>query len=261
MGKLAGKVAIVTGGTGALGRAFSCALASEGAKIVVTGRNRARGEETVALVRAAGGEAMFEAHDVTRSDDWTRVIQRSVDTFGRLDILMNNAGDAVLKPIEDLTLQDLDYLMQLNLEGPFLGMQAAIPRMSDGDAIINITVLTAMVGNANSTAYSAAKGSLAHLTRAVARACAQAGNGVRVNAIVPGVLFEGGVVSPGATRVHGGPDGARRFQEMIAAKTPLGRIGEPEDAAAAAVYLASDAARHVTGMEFIVDGGRMAGGN
>ena len=174
---------------------------------------------------------------------------------------MNNAGDAVLKPIDDLTLQDLDYLMRLNLEGPFLGMKAAIPLMVDGGAIINITVLTALVGNANSTAYSAAKGSLAHLTRAVARECAQADNGIRVNAIVPGVLFEGGVVSPGATRVHGGPDGARRFQEMIAAKTPLGRIGEPEDAAAAAVYLASDAARHVTGMEFIVDGGRMAGGN
>jgi len=261
MGKLAGKVAIVTGGTGALGRAFSRALANEGAKVVVTGRNRERGEETVALVRAAGGEATFENHDVTRADDWARVIQRTVEAFGRLDILMNNAGDAVLKPIDDLTLQDLDYLMRLNLEGPFLGMKAAIPRMADGGAIINITVLTALVGNANSTAYSAAKGSLAHLTRAVARECAQAGNGIRVNAIVPGVLFEGGVVSPGATRVHGGPDGARRFQEMIAAKTPLGRIGEPEDAAAAAVYLASDAARHVTGMEFIVDGGRMAGGN
>ena len=160
-----------------------------------------------------------------------------------------------------LTPDDLEFLMRLNFEGPFLGMKEAIPCMKEGGAIINITVLTAMVGNANSTAYSIAKGSLAHLTRAVARDCVHKKNGVRVNAIVPGVLFEGGVVSPGATRVHGGPDGARRFQEMIIAKTPLGRIGEPSDAAAAAVFLASDDARHVTAMEYVVDGGRMAGGN
>ncbi|NQV81286.1 MAG: SDR family oxidoreductase [Alphaproteobacteria bacterium] len=261
MGKLDGKVAIVTGGTGALGRAFSRALAGEGAKIVATGRNEDRGKETVRLVREAGGGAIFVQHDVTQADDWARVMDETLDHYGRLDTLVNNAGDAVLKPIDDLTPEDLQYLMRLNFEGPFLGMKMAIPRMIDGGAIINITVLTAIVGNANSTAYSAAKGSLAHLTRALAKDCARVGNNIRVNAIVPGVLFEGGVVSPGATRVHGGPDGARRFQAMIAAKTPLGRIGEPEDAAAAAVYLASDEARHVTGMEFVVDGGRIAGGN
>jgi NAD(P)-dependent dehydrogenase (short-subunit alcohol dehydrogenase family) len=260
-GRLAGKVAVVTGGTGALGRAFSRAMAKEGARIVATGRNEERGAETARLINDAGGEAIYLPHDVTSADDWSRIVEQSIKTYGRLDTLINNAGDAVLKPITDLTPADLDYLMKLNLEGPFLGMQDVIPCMKDGGSIINITVLTAMVGNANSTAYSIAKGSLAHLTRVVARDCVQQGNGVRVNAIVPGVLFEGGVVSPGATRVHGGPDGARRFQEKIIAKTPLGRIGEPSDAAAAAVFLASDDAKHVTGMEYIVDGGRMAGGN
>lgn len=259
-GRLDGKVAIVTGATGALGRAFSLGLAAEGARIVATGRNAARGNETVDLVRGKGGEAVFVQHDVTEPDDWRRVVDETVATFGRLDTLVNNAGDAVLKPIDDLTLDDLDYLMRLNFEGPFFGMQRALPLMKGGGAIINITVLTAIVGNANSTAYSVAKGSLAQLTRALALHCVRAGNGVRINALVPGVLFEGGVVSPGATRVHGGPDGARRFQEMIIAKTPLGRIGEPHDAARAAVYLASDEARHVTGMEFVVDGGRIAGG-
>lgn len=260
-GRLDGKVAIVTGGTGALGRTFSLAFAREGARVVASGRNEERGAETVRLINEAGGEAIFLPHDVTSADDWPVVVDHTLKTFGRLDTLINNAGDAVLKPITDLTPDDLDYLMRLNFEGPFLGMQEAIPCMKDGGAIINITVLSAMVGNANSTAYSIAKGSLAHLTRAVARDCAQRNNGVRVNAIVPGVLFEGGVISPGATRVHGGPEGARRFQELIIAKTPLGRIGEPTDAAAAAVFLASDDARHVTGMEYVVDGGRMAGGN
>lgn len=259
-GRLDGKVAIVTGGTGALGRAFSLGLAEEGATVVVTGRNAARGEETVSLVKANGGQAIFISHDVTEPDAWQHVVDETMKRFGRLDTLMNNAGDAVLKPLEDLTLDDLDYLMRLNFEGPFFGMQRVIPHMKNGGAIINITVLTSIVGNPNSTAYSVAKGSLAQLTRALALHCTRAGNGVRVNALVPGVLFEGGVVSPGATRVHGGPDGARRFQEMIIAKTPLGRIGEPHDAARAAVFLASDEAKHVTGMEFVVDGGRIAGG-
>jgi 3(or 17)beta-hydroxysteroid dehydrogenase len=260
-GRLDGKVAIITGGTGALGRTFSRALAREGARVVASGRNEERGTETARLITEAGGEAIFLPHDVTSADDWVRVIDKTLGSFGRLDTLINNAGDAILKPITDLTPDDLEFLMRLNFEGPFLGMKEAIPCMKEGGAIINITVLTAMVGNPNSTAYSIAKGSLAHLTRAVARDCVHKDNGVRVNAIVPGVLFEGGVVSPGATRVHGGPDGARRFQEKIIAKTPLGRIGEPSDAAAAAVFLASDDARHVTGMEYVVDGGRMAGGN
>ncbi len=260
-GRLDGKVAIVTGGTGALGRTFARAFAAEGARVVATGRNTARGEETVRLIQDAGGEAVFMPHDVTEESDWRRVVDATTESSGRIDVLMNNAGDAVFKPIEALTLDDVDYLMKLNFEGPLLGMQAVIPRMPNGGAIINITVLTAIVGGAASTAYSLAKGSLAQLTRAVALDCARRGTGVRVNTIVPGVLFEGGVVSPGATRVHGGPDGARRFQERIIAKTPLGRIGKPEDAARAAVYLASDAARHVTGMDFVVDGGRLAGGN
>jgi NAD(P)-dependent dehydrogenase (short-subunit alcohol dehydrogenase family) len=259
--RLEGKVAIVTGGTGALGRTFSRALAAEGARVVATGRNAARGEETARLIRDSEGEAVFLSQDVTQASDWQRAVDKAMTEYGRLDILINNAGDAVLKPLEELSLADLEFLMRLNFEGPLMGIQHAIPLMKAGGSIINITVLTSVVGGASSTAYSAAKGSLAHLTRSAALECARAGNGVRVNAIVPGVLFEGGVVSEGATRVHGGPEGARRFQERIIAKTPLGRIGEPSDAAAAAVFLASDEARHITGMEFIVDGGRLAGGN
>lgn len=260
MARLDGKVAIVTGATGGLGRAFSVALASEGARIVATGRNVERGEQTVAAVQGIGGEAIFVRQDVTVDETWQEVIDRTIEVFGRLDVLINNAGDAVLKPLDDLTLDDLDFLLRLNLEGPFLGMKYAMKAMATGGgSIINISVLSALGGNVNSTAYSAAKGALTHMTRAAALAGAHLK--VRVNTIVPGVLFEGGELSAGAIRVHGGREGAERFKKRIISKTPLGRLGEPEDAARAAIYLCSDEARHVTGTDLVVDGGRMAGGN
>ena len=198
--------------------------------------------------------------DVTLEEGWREVMERTHRAYGRLDILINNAGDAVLKPIDELNLEDLDYLLRLNLEGPFLGMQYAMKSMGkEGGCIINISVLSALGGNYNSTAYSASKAALSHLTRAAA--LAGASRNVRVNTIVPGVLFEGGELSAGAIRVHGGRAGAERFKKRIIAKTPLRRLGEPEDAARAAMYLCSDEARAVTGTDFIVDGGRMAGGN
>jgi 3(or 17)beta-hydroxysteroid dehydrogenase len=256
--RLTGKVAIVTGATGSLGRAFALALAAEGANVVATGRNVDRGEETVALIRHAGGMATFLHHDVTDEAAWGSVTAQALKMFGRLDALINNAGDAVLKPIDQITLEDLRYLLRLNVEGPFFGIQAAMAAMGKaGGSIVNVTVLSALAGNANSTAYSAAKGGLAHLTRAAALAGAP--RKIRVNAIVPGVLFDGGELSEGAIRVHGGPEGARRFKERILAKTPLRRLGEPVDAARAAVFLCSDEAQHLTGVDIVVDGGRVAG--
>lgn len=257
---LAGKVVVVTGASGSLGRAFAVAAAAEGARVIGTGRNAARGEKTISLIRRAGGEGVFLTHDVTAEDDWRRVMDATLTRYARLDALINNAGDARLGLIDDLALDDLHYVLRLNLEGSFLGMQQAFQHMgAEGGTVINVTVLTAYGGNAGSTAYGAAKGALAQLTK-VAALAGRARN-IRVNNIVPGVLFKGGELSAGAVRVHGGPDGAQRFKERIIAKTPLRRLGEPADAAAAAVYLCSDAARHVTGIDLIVDGGRMGGGN
>ena len=230
--------------------------------MVSTGRNEERGTETARLITEAGGEAIFLPHDVTSTDDWVRVIDKTLGSFGRLDTLINNAGDAVLKPITDLKPNDLEFLMRLNFEGPFLGMKEAIPCMKEGGAIINITVLTAMVGNANSTAYSIAKGSLAHLTRAVARDCVHKDNGVRVNAIVPGVLFEGGVVSPGATRVHGGPRRRAALSGKDHRQDPArDGLASPRTRRPRRCSSHPTMPSHVTGMEYVVDGGRMAGGN
>ena len=262
MGRLEGKVAIVTGATGGLGRPFSLALAAEGAKVVATGRNVERGERTVAMILEQGGTAMFLRHDVTEEPAWRAVIAQTLEAYGRLDILINNAGNAVIKPIDELTLDDLHYLLRLNLEAPFLGIRFAMQAMgTDGGSIINVTVVSALQGNINSTAYSAAKAGLSHLTRVAALAGAAAN--IRVNNIVPGATdaqFRKGKPSARAIRVHGGRAGARRHTERIIAKTPLKRLGEPEDTARAAVYLCSDEARHVTGTDIIVDGGRMAGG-
>ena len=226
MGRLEGKVAIVTGATGGLGRPFSLALAAEGTKVVATGRNVERGERTVAMIREQGGTAIFLRQDVTEESAWRAVTAQTLDAYGRLDILINNAGDAVLKPIDDLTLADLHYLLRINLEAPFLGMKYAMQALgTDGGSIINITVLSALQGNTNSTAYSAAKAGLSHLTRVAALAGAAAN--IRVNNIVPGSLVRKGELSAGAIRVHGGRAGARRHTERIIAKTPLKRVGEP----------------------------------
>jgi len=260
MGVLDEKVIVVTGASGSLGRAMTVALVEAGATVIGTGRNLKLGEETVALATRHGGKAVFLAHDVTEDGDWSRVMQEVMSRYGCLDAVVNNAGDARLAPIEELALADLEYVLRLNLEGSFLGLQHAFRHFGpEGGAVVNVTVLTAYGGNAGSTAYGAAKGALAQLTKAAA--LAGRARGIRVNNIVPGVLFAGGELSAGAIRVHGGPEGAQRFKERIIAKTPLRRLGEPEDAAQAAVYLCSDAARHVSGIDLVVDGGRLVGGN
>jgi NAD(P)-dependent dehydrogenase (short-subunit alcohol dehydrogenase family) len=257
---LAGKVAIVTGATGGLGRPFALALAQAGSTVVGTGRNVARGRETAELIAAAGGHARFEPHDVTLEADWRRVIATTLAAYGRLNAIVNNAGDARLEAIENLTREDLDYVLALNLEGSFLGLKAAFAHFGTaGGSVLNLTAIPAYGGAVRHTAYSAAKGALAQLTKAAALAGRE--RNIRVNNIVPAVLFAGGVVSPGAIRVQGDPEAAERFKNRAIALSPLKRLGEPTDAAAAAVYLCSDAARHVTGVDIFVDGGRTAGGN
>ncbi|MBM3503689.1 MAG: SDR family oxidoreductase [Alphaproteobacteria bacterium] len=260
MTALAGQVAIVTGATGGLGRPIAVALAAAGAKVVATGRNVERGEATVAAITVSGGEATFLAQDVTRDEDWQTVIAQTIAAFGRLDAVINNAGDARLAPIEELTLQDLEYLLDLNLHGSFLGLKHAFAHMgTDGGAVINLTALPAYGGAVRQTAYSAAKGALAHLTKAAA--IAGRARGIRVNNIVPAVLFAGGEVSPGAVRVQGDPAAAELFKARAIAQSPLKKLGEPDDAARAAVFLCSRAGRHISGIDVFIDGGRQAGGN
>jgi len=251
MGRLADKVAIVTGATSGIGRGCALAMAEAGAKLIVTGRNVERGHITVDMIDKLGGESVFVRQDVTREADWQTVIDTTMDRFGRLDILLNNAGDARLGPLTELTLDTLQFLLRVDLEGPFLGMKAAWPHLvaAGGGAIINMSSVAGQRGVAGGTAYSTVKGAQAAMTRAAAMEGAPAN--IRVNSMHPGLIWTEGV-----TDVMG--DNVEEFKPRLLAHVPYGAFGEPKNVADACVYLASDEARYVTGIELNVDGGQLA---
>jgi 3(or 17)beta-hydroxysteroid dehydrogenase len=263
MSRLAGKTALVTGGTSGLGRATVLALAEAGATVVFTGRNAAGADETLRRLAAQGQIARFLPHDVTREADWARVFDDLLAREGRLDVLVNNSGVSRLRPMETLTLADLRFLTDVNVRGMFLGIKFAFAAMERNSgktgSIINISALNALRGSPNSTAYAIAKGGTTQLARAAALEGRSGGRNVRVNAIHPGVLFEeGDKPSPGAIALYG-EEGAKEFVRRNIETVPLGRLGHPRDIGRAVVFLASDESRHVSGAEVIVDGGRSAG--
>jgi NAD(P)-dependent dehydrogenase (short-subunit alcohol dehydrogenase family) len=263
MGVLDHKIALVTGGTAGLGRATVLALIAAGARVVFTGRSVEGADETLARVAAAGGTARFLRHDVTREADWRAVCDDLLTNEGRLDLLVNNAGVSRLRPLETLTLEDVAFLVDVNVIGMFLGIRHGFELIDRNagrrGAIVNISALNALRGSPNSTAYSLAKGGTTQLARAAALEGREGGRRIRVNAIHPGVLFEeGDRPSPGAIKLYG-LEGAQQFVRRNIETTPMGRLGHPRDIGAAVVFLASDAAEHVTGVELMVDGGRMAG--
>jgi 3(or 17)beta-hydroxysteroid dehydrogenase len=250
MQRLADKVAIVTGATSGIGRGCAIAMAEAGAKMIVTGRNVERGRITVDMIEKIGGEAIFIQQDVTREEDWRSVIDTTLESFGRLDILLNNAGDAILGPLVDVTIDTLRFLLRVDVEGPFLGMQAAWPHLlNDGGTIINMSSVTGQKGMAGASAYCTAKGAQTALTRAAAMEGKDVN--IRVNSMHPGMIWTEGV-----TDVLG--DNVEEYKPKLLANIPYGQFGEPENVAAACVYLVSDEARNITGIEFNVDGGQLA---
>jgi NAD(P)-dependent dehydrogenase (short-subunit alcohol dehydrogenase family) len=260
---LTGRVALVTGGTSGLGRGSALALAEAGAIVVITGRNERGAAETLDALAAKGLAGEFVSHDVAVDADWRRVVDGVVDRHGRLDILLNNAGVSRLRAIGELSIDDLQFLLRVNVLGMFLGIRHAFRVMRynpEGEgSIVNISALTALRGTPNSTAYAMAKGGTTNLARAAAIEGRQGGLAVRVNAVHPGVMFEDADrPSPGAIALYG-EEGAMAFVRANIAKTPLGRLGHPRDIGHMVVFLSSDAARGITGAEIVVDGGRFAG--
>jgi NAD(P)-dependent dehydrogenase (short-subunit alcohol dehydrogenase family) len=251
MGQLSGKVALITGATAGIGRATAVVMAEQGADVVVTGRNREDGATTVALVTAAGGRAAFVAQDATSEADWPDAVGTAISAFGRLDVLVNNAGKITVKPIDKLTLDDLDHMLKANLESCFLGMKYAWPHLkaAGGGSIVNITALmgerTASIG----LAYSPAKAAAIALTKAAALEGAP--DRIRVNSVMPGLVW-----SDGWQRMAG-PD-PEATKQAVGKTVPFQRFGEPREVAAAIAFLASDAAAHITGIDLPVDGGRSA---
>jgi len=242
MNELAGKRALVTGGTSGIGRATAEALAREGAHVLVSGRSDARGAEVVAAIRKAGGEAEFVRADLGNVDDVRALAARASD----IDVLVNNAGVFPAGPTHELPESEFDEAFAVNVKAPFLLTAAIAPRMAErgSGAIVNVTTMVAEFGMAGLSAYGASKAATALLTKVWA---AEYGPlGVRVNAVSPGPTS-----TPGTEAMGEGFD-------AIVSTIPLGRAARPEEIAETIVFLASDRASYLNGAVVPVDGGRVA---
>jgi 3(or 17)beta-hydroxysteroid dehydrogenase len=247
MGRVAGKIALVTGGADGIGEAAARLLAAEGATVIVTDINAAG---AVALGDAIGGLGL--AHDATREDSWLQVMDAVRDRFGRLDVLVNNVGGGLPDGnIEQRTLDDYHTVMRRNLDSVFIGCKLGIELMKDaGGSIVNLSSVHGIRAAPHEAGYSASKGGVRLLTKSVALHCARAGYRIRVNSVHPGYILTGRMKA-WVARSHNGPD----LLASLVAQHPIGFLGEPEDVAAAILYLASDESRFMTGSELVIDGG------
>lgn len=253
MGKLDGKVAVVTGAASGLGRASAMRFASEGAAIVVADLNSQGGELIVAEIAAAGGRAVYQRTDVTSESDIRSLIDRASREYGRLDITYNNAGIiGAMGSIETTTEADWDKTFAILTKAVFFGIKHSIApmRTAGGGSIISTASIAGMSGSFRLHAYSAAKAAVINLTRTAALEVGK--NKIRVNCICPGVIS--------TPLVHGGlPGGKEALDPMLAKAQPIGRAGQAEDIANMALFLASDESSWVTGAAMVVDGGFTAG--
>jgi glucose 1-dehydrogenase len=248
--RLNNKVAIVTGATSGIGKAIALALAAAGALVAVNYRSRPESaEEVVGQIRNAGSRGLAVHADVTKADEVEAMVARTVEEFGRLDVMVNNAGMETKMPFLETPLDVWEEVLAVNLTGPWLGCQAAARQMvgqNGGGRIVNISSVHEDLPMPTNAPYCAAKGGVRMLTRTIAVELAP--HGVTVNNIAPGA-----VETPMDAEIKGDLEQYRSLLSEI----PLGRMGKPEEVAALAVYLASDAAAYVTGSTFVVDGGMM----
>ena len=243
---LQGKVALITGGNGGIGLAMATGLASAGARIAVVGRNPDKLQAAVASLCQQGAEARPYAVDVCDEAAVAALMTQVVDDFGRLDIVLNNAGINIRKPVQDLTLTEWHTVLDTNLTSAFLCSRAAYPYLKKrGGKLINIGSMTSIFGASFAPAYSASKGGIVQLTRALATSWAS--DQIQVNAILPGWI-DTELTQKSRVEVAG-------LQERIIARTPAGRWGTPGDLAGIAVFLSSPASDFVTGTAIPVDGG------
>ncbi|XSG81512.1 MAG: glucose 1-dehydrogenase [Methyloligella sp. ZOD6] len=253
MGRVEGKVVLVTGAALGLGKAMAELMAREGAKVVLTDIKDEEGKATAEGI----SDALYLHHDVAKEDEWEAVVAKTVEQFGRLDCLINNAGVAMEGAPEETTLEKWRWLMSINLDGVFLGTKHAIRAMKKNDpkggSIINLSSIEGIIGDSMLSTYNASKGGVRLHTKAVALYCAKNGLNIRVNSIHPGYIW-----TPMVEKLMAETVGVEEGRKQLAALHPIGHVGEPNDIAYGVLYLASDEAKFITGAELVIDGGYTA---
>ncbi len=248
MGRVEGKTALVTGGASGLGKASAAMLLLEGAHVCISDIDTAGGADAAA---ALGGGVTFLEHDVTEPESWTAAVAQTVAQFGGLNILVNSAGIAITKTIEETTLEEWRAVHAIDLDGVFLGCKSAIRAIADsgGGSIVNISSISGIIASHNLAAYNSAKAGVRLLTKSVALHCARQRYDIRCNSVHPSFIDT--PMLAGLTARYGREEGLAKLGRQI----PLGRVGEPDDVAYAVLYLASDESKFMTGAELVIDGG------
>ena len=248
MARLDGKAVLITGAASGIGRATAALLASEGAAVALADIDEARGRKAAQAIEGA----IFNRLDVTDETNWARVTEAVVESFGRLDGLINGAGIVLAASVEETTLEDWRGVMAVNLDGTFLGCKHVLGAMREtgGGSIVNMSSVSGIVGGHNLAAYNASKGGVRLLTKSVALHCAREGYGIRCNSVHPAFVETPMVES----LVTASPD-ADRARRSMARQVPLGRIAAPDEIARMILYLISDDSAFVTGAEMVIDGG------
>jgi NAD(P)-dependent dehydrogenase (short-subunit alcohol dehydrogenase family) len=252
MPQLTGRVGIITGAASGIGAATARVLTREGAKLVLTDLDDMAGERL-----AAETGSLYLHHDVTDESGWPAVVTAAEKTFGRLDIMVANAGIGIMGPAIDMSLSDWRRQMAINVDGVFLSVKYCIPAMrraGHGGSIVMLSSVAGLRGSAGLAGYSATKGAVRLFAKSMALECAQAGDGIRVNSVHPGIIATPiwGKLPPGANAPLD-PD------KIAAASVPLGKAGQAEEIANGILFLASDLSSHMTGSELVIDGGMTAG--
>ena len=255
--ELQDKIAVITGAGRGMGRAIALGLAEAGAHIAVADINAAAVEETAVAVNALGRESLAVPADVGNVDDIDRMISQAKDTFGRIDIMVNNAGVTRKVDIMDVSEEDWDWIHRVNAKGVFFGLQRAAREMIDqgtGGRIINIASIAGKgYSGASNAAYSASKGAVLAMTQIAAHQLAQ--HDININAICPGITLTDMVVRIMATQAQVSGQSIQELEQARDARIPIGRPNDPEDIVAMALFLAGPGARNITGQAFNVDGG------
>ena len=246
MGRVEGKIAVVTGAGMGMGRSHALLLAREGASLAVTDIDTGAAKETVELITEAGGKARFWEHDVASEQSWVDVMAGVGEAFGLVDVLVNNAGILLLKPVQETTVEEWDRIFSINARGVFLGTKHVLAMMQNagGGSIVNISSIYGLIGAPNAAAYEATKGAVRLLTKATA--VDYAPFGIRANSVHPGVI---------RTHMTAGLVSDRETEKALLGPTIMGRSAGPEEVSTAVLFLASDESSFMTGAEIVVDGG------